>query len=195
MRLQVTFSYPTRGKHVLKDVSFTVKAGQSVAFVGPSGSGKSTVVALLQRFYDPGHGIVSLRGSSLENGVVNFVLGVDFQIKVGGIVVKDMNIQWYREQIAIVSQEPRLFDGTVAQNILYGKPDASVEEMEDVGIVFVCEPSTCWAPTFTVIPGRQGSKCPRNHHDLPQEVRSGSGPSRFSSSVEGSGNELRLLEP
>jgi len=49
-------------------------------------------------------------------------------------VIKDMNIQWYREQIAIVSQEPRLFDGTVAQNILYGKPGASVEEMESVRV-------------------------------------------------------------
>ena len=105
---QVHFSYPQRlDVPILKGVSLSIKPGQSVALVGPSGSGKSTIVALLERFYDPLEGTVSVENKNL----------------------KEWNVRYLREQTAIVSQEPTLFIGTIADNIKYGKPEATDEEM------------------------------------------------------------------
>lgn len=83
---------------VLKQVSFTVNLGESVAIVGPSGSGKSSIVNLLLRFYD------------LNDGC----------IKIGGTEIKSVNINSLREQIGYVSQEPTLFSGSLQENIEYG---------------------------------------------------------------------------
>ena len=93
---------------VLRDVHFTVQPGQTVAFVGPSGSGKSTLIQLLLRFYDAS--------------------GKDF-ISVGGTNIKDIDLSWWREQVGLVAQEPVLFDMSVEDNIRYGKPNASDEEV------------------------------------------------------------------
>jgi len=73
--------------------------GQTVALVGPSGSGKSTVVSLLLRFYDPSSGTIRLDGHP----------------------IKDANVDYLRHYIGVVSQEPRLFDATIRENIVYGK--------------------------------------------------------------------------
>ncbi|KAF5885785.1 multidrug resistance protein 1-like isoform X1, partial [Clarias magur] len=84
-----------------------VKAGETTAFVGPSGSGKSTAVQLIQRFYDPQKGKVTLDGHDLRS----------------------LNIQWLRSLIGIVEQEPVLFATTIAENIRYGRPGVSMEEI------------------------------------------------------------------
>ncbi|KAL2314232.1 Leptomycin B resistance protein pmd1 [Schizosaccharomyces pombe] len=106
---QVEFSYPTR-RHikVLRGLNLTVKPGQFVAFVGSSGCGKSTTIGLIERFYD------------CDNGAV----------LVDGVNVRDYNINDYRKQIALVSQEPTLYQGTVRENIVLGaSKDVSEEEM------------------------------------------------------------------
>jgi len=105
---QVSFSYPTRKDLiVLKDISFSVKRGEQVALVGPSGAGKSTVTALLLRFYDPTSG----------------------QIQIDGKDIMEYNLSELRGSMAIVPQEVILFGGTIRENIEYGKPGASVEEI------------------------------------------------------------------
>jgi len=104
----IEFAYPTRANiTVLSKFNLEVKRGQTVAFVGSSGSGKSTLVLLLERFYDPLIGCV----------------------KVDGIDVRNLNVEWMREQMGIVSQEPALFKGTVMDNIRSGRLDATDEEV------------------------------------------------------------------
>ena len=104
----VSFAYPSRlDKVVFDDFSLTVEAGQTVALVGESGSGKSTAVSLIERFYDPQSGGVYLDG---EN-------------------VKDLDLRWLRSQIGLVSQEPTLFATSIRENILFGKPDATQDEI------------------------------------------------------------------
>nr|XP_054768939.1 ATP-dependent translocase ABCB1-like [Lytechinus pictus] len=93
------FAYPTRSDvTILKGLNLTIKPGQTVALVGESGCGKSTLVSLLERFYDPEQGSVSVDGKS----------------------IKDLNIQWLRANMAIVSQEPTLFACSIGENIQYG---------------------------------------------------------------------------
>ncbi|KAJ1562517.1 ATP-binding cassette, sub-B (MDR TAP), member 4, partial [Cladochytrium tenue] len=107
----LNFSYPQRPDVlVLKNFSLRVQPGQTVALVGASGSGKSTVVKLLERFYDPDSGTVTLDGQDLRS----------------------LNVRWLREQIGIVSQEPVLFDKTVRENIIYGmrEDDAALGKID-----------------------------------------------------------------
>jgi len=104
----VKFTYPTRpDAKVLKGVSFDVPSGHTVALVGKSGSGKSTIVALLERFYDPDEGAISVDGQPIT----------------------DYNVKWLRSRIGLVGQEPVLFAGTVAENIAISKPGATQEEI------------------------------------------------------------------
>ena len=105
----VDFSYPSRKKiKILDNLNLTLKGNRTVGLVGASGSGKSTIMTLLQRFYDPSHGSVSLDGN-------------DF---------KDINLKWLRSQIGIVAQEPVLFDASIADNIRYGALFRDVSEDE-----------------------------------------------------------------
>ncbi|KAJ1678255.1 hypothetical protein EV182_004444 [Spiromyces aspiralis] len=105
----VEFAYPIRpNAKILKGVSFDAKAGQTVALVGGSGSGKSTTIALIQRLYDV------LAGSTV----------------VENIDVRDWNIRQLRDSMSIVSQEPILFGMSIEENILYGKPGATHQEIE-----------------------------------------------------------------
>lgn len=100
----ITFHYPSRPEQAaLNQLNLTVKSGQSLALVGPSGAGKSTVFELLQRFYDPGQGSVSL----------------------GGVDLRELAPHDLRGQLAVVAQQPALFSGDVMHNIRYGQPDAS----------------------------------------------------------------------
>ncbi|RLN55813.1 hypothetical protein BBJ28_00014857, partial [Nothophytophthora sp. Chile5] len=104
------FTYPSRpDAKIYRNYSLKVARGQTVALVGASGSGKSTAISLLERFYDPEAGTVTLDGNDL----------------------KELSLQWLRERISLVSQEPVLFAGTIAENIELGKPGASREEVID----------------------------------------------------------------
>lgn len=104
----VHFSYPTRSDvQVLRGVDFTVSPGQKIALVGPSGAGKSTIIQLLLKFYPLGGG----------------------EIRVDGKRIDDMATVDYRRNIGIVPQEVLLFGGTIRENILYGKPDATDAEV------------------------------------------------------------------
>ena len=102
----VAFHYQ-KDQPVLKDVSFTAKAGQMVGIVGPTGSGKSTVMSLIPRFYDPTSGT----------------------IQVSGINVADLKLQPFRDRIGYVLQDTVLFRGTVADNIAFGRPGATREQV------------------------------------------------------------------
>jgi ABC transporter fused permease/ATP-binding protein len=104
----VAFSYPSRKEmEVLKNISFKARSGEQIAIVGPSGSGKSTMAAMLLRFYDPIQG----------------------EILIDGINIKNIPLSTLRNQMAIVPQEVLLFGGTIRENIAYGKPEASMEEI------------------------------------------------------------------
>ena len=104
----VTFAYPTRPEQdALVDVSFSVKTGETVAIVGPSGAGKTTIFALAQRFFDPQKGIVTVDGVDVRKAVPQEV----------------------RERIAVVPQETVIFSGSVMDNIRFGKPEASHEDV------------------------------------------------------------------
>ena len=102
----VNFSYDPERK-ILHDVSFTLQAGHSVAIVGPSGSGKSTIINLIPRLYD------------CQEGRVLF----------GGTDVKKLDLSFLRGHVGIVSQETYLFNGTIRDNLLYAKPDATEAEL------------------------------------------------------------------
>jgi ATP-binding cassette subfamily B protein len=107
---RVSFAYPTRPDHpALQDLSFNIEPGEVVALVGPSGSGKSTIASLLARFYDPTSGTIHLDGERL----------------------RDLDTEWLRRQIGVVSQEPILFSTNIAENIRYGAPQADMEAVEE----------------------------------------------------------------
>ncbi|KAK1876716.1 Bile salt export pump [Dissostichus eleginoides] len=104
----VTFNYPSRPDvKILDQLSVAVKSAETTAFVGPSGAGKSTAIQLIQRFYDPKEGMVTLDGHD----------------------IRGLNIQWLRSLIGIVEQEPVLFATTIAENIRYGRPDVPMEDV------------------------------------------------------------------
>jgi ABC-type multidrug transport system fused ATPase/permease subunit len=104
----VRFTYPTRQDiEVLKGINLDIKAGEKVALVGHSGAGKSTIIQLLMRFYSVSHG----------------------QIQVDGKNIQEYPLITYRDNISIVPQEVILFGGTIKENIAYGKPEATEEEI------------------------------------------------------------------
>ena len=103
----VTFRYPGGGAPVLNKVSFEAQPGQTVALLGATGSGKSTIINLLPRFYDPGDGRIAIDGHDL----------------------RDVTIDSLRQQIGIVLQETNLFTGTIRDNIAFGRPDASMDQV------------------------------------------------------------------
>ncbi|OUM65780.1 hypothetical protein PIROE2DRAFT_41336 [Piromyces sp. E2] len=105
----VQFSYPSRPNiQILKGINFKCYPGQTVAIVGSSGSGKSTIVQLIERFYERNDG----------------------QILIDNRNIEDYDLQWLRHQIGLVSQEPILFDASIAENISIGFPDATEEQIE-----------------------------------------------------------------
>ncbi|XP_065859877.1 ABC transporter B family member 11-like [Euphorbia lathyris] len=96
----ISFKYPLRpDTQIFRDLNLTIRSGKTVALVGESGSGKSTVIALLQRFYDPDSGHITL----------------------DGIEIQKLQLKWLRQQMGLVSQEPVLFNDTIRANIGYGK--------------------------------------------------------------------------
>jgi ABC-type multidrug transport system fused ATPase/permease subunit len=105
---QIGFTYPN-GAHVLHDISFAAKPGEMVALVGLTGAGKTTLVSLIPRFYDATAGRVTIDGAD----------------------VRRYKVRSLREKIAIVLQDPLLFSGTIADNIRYGRLDATQAEVEE----------------------------------------------------------------
>ncbi|KAI9367530.1 P-loop containing nucleoside triphosphate hydrolase protein [Aspergillus egyptiacus] len=104
----VSFSYPTRpAVPIFKNLDFEIPQGTNVAIVGPSGGGKSTIASILLRFYNSTEGRVLINGKD----------------------IKDMNAKSLRRKVGVVAQEPVLFSGTIAENISYGKPNASRSEI------------------------------------------------------------------
>ncbi len=109
----VSFVYPSRpDTSALKEVSFNVSKGETVALVGPSGAGKSTIFSLLMRFYDPQSGTVS----------------------IDGVPVSNANLEQLRARVSVVPQDVALFADTVAENIRYGTPNATLSEVREAAI-------------------------------------------------------------
>ncbi len=102
----VSFRYGT-GEEVLRDVSFQMRPGEVVALVGPSGAGKTSIANLIPRFYDP----------------------ISGRVTVEGLDVREVRLASLRKQVAVVLQDTFLFNGTVRDNVVYGKPDAGKDEM------------------------------------------------------------------
>ena len=102
----VNFSYEAN-RPILKDISFSLKSGKSIAIVGPSGSGKSTISHLIPRLYDVDHG----------------------SVKFDGIDVRELDLAWLRSNVAMVTQETYLFNGSIRENLIYAKPSASDQEI------------------------------------------------------------------
>ncbi|XP_027334788.1 ABC transporter B family member 15-like isoform X2 [Abrus precatorius] len=104
----IEFAYPSRPDSIiLNDLCLKIPAGKSVALVGGSGSGKSTVISLLQRFYDPLGG----------------------EIRLDGVAIHKLQLKWLRSQMGLVSQEPALFATSIKENILFGKEDATDDQL------------------------------------------------------------------
>ncbi|MBL6446128.1 ATP-binding cassette domain-containing protein [Fulvivirga sp. 29W222] len=105
---EVSFAYPSRKKlKVLKSLSLNIEAGQKVALVGPSGAGKSTIIQLLMRFYQASSGAIQVDGNDIN----------------------EYDLAYYRRNVGIVPQEVILFGGSIRENIAYGKPNATDEEI------------------------------------------------------------------
>jgi ATP-binding cassette subfamily B protein len=104
----VTFRYFGGGEPVLKNVSFEAKPGETIALLGATGSGKTTIINLLPRFYDPSEGRITIDGHDL----------------------RDVTLDSLRSQIGIVLQETTLFSGSIRENIAFGKPDATLDEIQ-----------------------------------------------------------------
>jgi len=105
---EVTFRYFSSGEPVLKDVNLEAQPGQTIALLGATGSGKTTIINLIPRFYDPSEGRITIDGYDL----------------------RDVKLESLRSQIGIVLQETTLFAGTIRDNIAFGKPEASQDEVE-----------------------------------------------------------------
>ncbi len=108
----VTFRYFAGGEDVLRDINLSGAPGETIALLGATGSGKSTVVALIPRFYDATEG----------------------NVLVDGTDVRDVTLESLRERIGIVLQETTLFSGTIRENIAFGRPDATLKEIEEAAL-------------------------------------------------------------
>jgi ATP-binding cassette subfamily B protein len=108
----VSFGYK-KGEYVLKDISFRIKKGEIIAIVGPTGAGKTTLVNLMSRFYDVNKG----------------------EILIDNINIKDIDIHFLRKKMGVVLQEPFFFSAPIRENLKYGKPDATDNEMINAAVI------------------------------------------------------------
>ncbi|WQF79623.1 Putative Type 1 protein exporter [Colletotrichum destructivum] len=120
---QLRFSYPLRPEtHVLRGLDLEISKGQFVAFVGASGCGKSTMIAMLERFYDPTTGTIRVDGDALS----------------------ELNPRLYRRIVALVQQEPTLFQGSIRENIALGIDAESMTDVPDAQIEMACRAANAW---------------------------------------------------
>ncbi len=119
----VSFAY-AQGDQVLTDVSFRAEPGEVVAFVGPSGSGKTTIANLIARFYDRSRG----------------------EVTIDGLDIQEYSLRSLRDQMSIVLQETFLFRGTILDNVRYGKPEATTEEIEEAARLANAHEFICTLP-------------------------------------------------
>ncbi len=110
---RVSFSYPNSERRVLSEISFQAQKGSVVALVGPSGAGKTTLTNLVARFYDPLEGSISL----------------------DGVCLRDLRLEEFRSLLGIVEQDVFLFDGSLAENIAYARPNATMQEVKEAARV------------------------------------------------------------
>ncbi|GAV01568.1 hypothetical protein RvY_12259 [Ramazzottius varieornatus] len=134
----VAFAYPARKNvPIIRNLTLSINEGETVAFVGPSGCGKSTTIALLQRFYDPDGG----------------------EVYVDDIKVRDWDINQLRSFIGVVSQEPVLFGTTIGENIRYGRPEVSQDDIEVAAKKANCHQFIMEQPQkYDTIVGERGSQ-------------------------------------
>ncbi|KAM0270663.1 hypothetical protein ACHAQH_009332 [Verticillium albo-atrum] len=119
----VKFSYPMRpDARILRGIDLTLKQGQFVAFVGASGCGKSTMIAMLERYYDPVKG----------------------QLLVDGQPLSSLNPWAYRNDVALVQQEPKLYPGTIRENISMGVPSGGTSDVPEADIIAACRSANAW---------------------------------------------------
>ena len=135
----VAFAYNPEAP-VLRDISFTIDPGDIVAIVGPSGAGKSTIADLIPRFYDPTAG----------------------QVRINGLDIRQVTLESLRQQIGIVPQDIMLFSGTIRDNIAYGRPGATEEEIQNAAIAanahnFISDPNTL-PDGYNTIVGERGKQ-------------------------------------
>ncbi|KZL88052.1 abc transporter [Colletotrichum incanum] len=120
---QLRFSYPLRPEaHVLRGIDLEIKKGQFVALVGASGCGKSTMIAMLERFYDPTTGTIRIDGDALS----------------------ELNPRLYRRVVALVQQEPTLFQGSIRENIALGIDADFISDVPDAQIEMACRAANAW---------------------------------------------------
>ncbi|KAM0259265.1 hypothetical protein ACHAPA_010832 [Fusarium lateritium] len=120
---KVQFSYPLRpDTRVLRGINLKIEKGQFVAFVGASGCGKSTMIAMLERFYDPVRGHLILDGKNLD----------------------EMNPWAFRNEVALVQQEPKLYPGTIRENIAMGVPNEDTSSVSEDDIIQACRSANAW---------------------------------------------------
>lgn len=132
----ISFSYPD-GKEILKNINLEINPGEQIALIGPSGVGKTTLVSLIPRFYDPKAGT----------------------IEIDGIDIKTIDIHSLRSQIALVTQEQVLFNCSIKENILFGKPNATQEEIHNAAKkAHVIEFTEKFYEGFETIVGENGAK-------------------------------------
>jgi len=130
----VSFAYDGV-RQVLQNVSFTVEPGEMIGLVGPSGAGKSTVTNLIARFYDIASG----------------------SIHIDGVHLQDLDLGHYRKQLGIVMQDPHLFYGTVLDNIRYGLPEATLDEIVDAARAANAHDFICKLPhAYDTVVGERG---------------------------------------
>uniref|UniRef100_A0A8C6NXX3 ATP-binding cassette, sub-family B (MDR/TAP), member 4 n=1 Tax=Nothobranchius furzeri TaxID=105023 RepID=A0A8C6NXX3_NOTFU len=133
----IHFNYPSRPDvKILDDMSLSVKNGQTMALVGSSGCGKSTTIQLLQRFYDPQKGSVSIDDHD----------------------IRSLNVRYLREMIGVVSQEPVLFATTISENIRYGRPDVTQREIEQASKEANAYDFIMNLPDFETLVGDRGTQ-------------------------------------
>ncbi len=132
------FSYPSRPSvEILKGISITIEPGQKVAIVGTSGTGKSTLAQLMMRFYQPNAGT----------------------IRMGGHDIQDLDVLTWRKMVALVPQEVLLFGGTIRENIAYGKPDATEEEIHQAAeLAYAKEFVEAFPEKWDTLVGERGVK-------------------------------------
>jgi ATP-binding cassette, subfamily B (MDR/TAP), member 1 len=137
---KVQFSYPLRpDAPVLRGINLKIKKGQFVAFVGASGCGKSTMIAMLERFYDPVRGHLVLDGKNLD----------------------EMNPWAFRKEVALVQQEPKLYPGTIRENIAMGVPNEDTSSVSEDDIIQACRSANAW-DFICSLPEGLGTPCGSN---------------------------------